>query len=185
MLTVFKVGSPAPEQVFPPRLRGMSCAVMDQLSDDSGGYGIYITICLDRMTDKEEMSLRTEPIKTAYVADGPYFLALFNISGVGEFDATYDPCIRPPDDFAERLAAWQGQNLVTILGVDSSTGILCSIRAATMPKKFHAALMRTLIQPHGPSFSQEYDEWLEVQYRTPVKRLWETAEYAGRFGDPI
>jgi hypothetical protein len=131
--------------------------------DDSG---LYLLVCLDRMTEKEIKKLRTGKAEFAlYEKDGILFL-LVRIPGVLDWsDAPFHMGLYEDEREVPEIPEGAGLAL-TIYGIEATSGKIKSMRLIGLGTKFSRELVQVMKnQQTGPQIDrQEYNQQLEVIY---------------------
>lgn len=100
------------------------------------------------------------------------------------FEIPFDPArhIRAGCKFSREF--FRQSQLVTILGIDSRSLILKSLRVATFPQKFLDSLYLTYahFEPHM-MYSDIYEVFKAPYSQLPLEKVWEMAEKSGSFGE--
>lgn len=168
-----------PFKLFTGRnLSGQSGAIMEALH----GGEFAIMVLLPGMTSEEKKVLRERKIEVRLFKEGCFLLFMFRYQGTNFInEASFDPTLYS-DDRSQTLIT---SNMITVVGLDTFTGLVQTLRYANLPLTF----MRAVLGPWElaksyPNYSRIYDGWRnDLQRRYSVMELWERAQPLGCLGD--
>lgn len=147
-------------------------AVLEMLP---GGGFIYV-IHIPMITTDEVYALNTERIQMKVLQEGPYLLTLFSFGHGFIQEASFDPTIYKDGRISNLLK----NNMLHIVGVESTSNIVCAQRLISVPM----VLYGTWIAAWGeakiiPGYSQKYNRWMQDLYeRYSTRQLWEFAKHS-------
>lgn len=176
--TMIKVGESL-ELFKTTGMEGKDGAVMESLEDGQFCISVFLT----NMSEKEKKLLKDANITVKLFKDTDYFLLpLTGFSDKLNFSLIFDPFKYKDKKRKENLYK---SNMVTVIGVESTTNIVQAIRYCNMPRKlFLAMIVAYDTAKEIKGFSKRYDRWVDDLYsRYTDDQLWQMATYIGRMGE--
>lgn len=179
-LLKLSVGRPFRYKDADARLRNQEVFLLEW---DKGGY--MLIVALPGMTASEADTVKRNRVRVSAFVEGAYVLPLWRFVGSNLFGETpFDPTAyqkHVPESSSLLLTT----NLVAVVGVDSSTMIVRSLRVANLPSAWlrcvKAAWQTAWV---SPGYSVGYSRWLDgVISKFTVEELEQRAEYLGHLGD--
>lgn len=175
------VGEVAPEPFWPTTTKNGT-----RIRQSMEGWFCLASYLMD-ITQEEEDYYTFNEIKAKYIIDNTESLLLTIIRYDGTdtiHEIIYDPTIYPNDEWASRQSGLENCNNFLILLIDSSTGILRSMRRVKLP----LPLWLLWIYVWGKAltinnYSKIYKEWLSDASTLPVMALWDLGQDVGYFGE--
>lgn len=142
----------------------------------------YLPIYFFDMSNEEAQEIRAGKIRTAYLAEPPFWLGFIRIGSI-ICELEVDPMLELNAGHSFSAEFFRENALVTILGIDSKGMVLKAGRAVTYPSKFLSSLYLTFSRftPSG-DYSRQYQAYLAHLRRFDEKTLWQRAEQSGFFG---
>jgi len=160
------------------KMLGVYCCVLEVLSD-----GIFcVSVYLNNMSAKEKKALKNDIIRVKLFRDSDYFiLPMFKYGNNLEFSLIFDP-LKYIDERKDNMFK---SNMVIVVGIESSNGVIETLRYCNMPKRLYLALM---VQRDSASkvdgFSEKYNKWVNDLYRRySDDELWDRGVYVGKMGE--
>jgi hypothetical protein len=159
-------------------MQGQDGAIIEMLQD-----GRYVLIVyLAGMTLEEQIALKTSKIHVRVIKETDDFILTLIRYGNSPliFEMSFDPTLYSD----ERRKLFTKSNMLHIIGVDSNTNIIKTLRYCSMPYKlfdvykdaFKLALTRE-------NFSQKYKNWVDdLDQRYTTVQLWGIAKNYGQMG---
>jgi hypothetical protein len=141
-----------------------------------------IVIMMQDITEAEALILRQTKIKVKVIEEIGYVLPIIRFGAANLFfELVFDPTIYKDNRMDNLLKT----NMVSVVGVDSRTGIIKSLRHANMPMALYKLLLTSWEQAKTtPDFSRKFKAWvMDLDQRYPLLDLWERARYVGKMGD--
>lgn len=176
-ICVISVGQPF--RLFTGRnLYGQSGAIMEALH----GGEFVIMVLLPGMTPEEKMVLRGCKIEVRMYKEGCFLLFMFRYQGTDLInEASFDPTLYA-DDRTQTLIK---SNMVTVVGLDTLTGLVQTLRYANLPLTFMRAVLGPWEQAKSyPNYSRIHTGWREdLERRYSTMELWEMSQPLGCLGD--
>lgn len=166
------------------KMLGNDGAILELLESKGKGewfIGIYLT----NMSRKEELSLRNSKIIVKLIKETESFI--LPIMGYSDltFSLIFDPLKYIDNRKNILFDITKINNMVTIVGIESTTNTIKTLRYANMPKKLYLALMQQY--EHAKiveNFSEKYDRWIDDLYnRYTDEQLWQMGTYIGKMGE--
>lgn len=146
------------------------------------GEGYHFTVFLNRPNVAEINHFSSKKIKVKLVDEQPFCLPLirFGYSNM-IFEMSFDPTLYHDNRAFQLLGV---NNLLTLILVDSSTGIVKRLRSANFPLQFMETCSKRWQEAfHEENYSERYREWFRKKQSIPLERLWEQALYLGKMGE--
>jgi hypothetical protein len=175
-LTVLIVGKPF--EMFRNRnLQGQCGSYFEQTVDGKFCLIIY----LDNMTTEEELMLRFLKINVHTIKETDDFLLTIIQFGDGAvFEMSFDPTLYTD----ERKGLFIKSNMLTIIGVDSNTNIIKTLRYVNMPFKLHELMKDTWGKAMlRNDFSEKYKRWVnDLDNKYTIFELFDMGENCGYMG---
>ena len=174
-------GQPAPAPFLPRP--GTEGARFEQL--DTGEW--FIIIYIGQPSKEEKKILRKAKILTRYLIDesNTMVMALIRFqSSPIIYELVFDPTRYQAIEWKERIDWWDKSNTVSLLVIDSITGIVEAIRFANMPKTlwevWRESWRKSLsIEEH----THKYNAWIKTLWQRKTMELWNMATPSGVFGE--
>ena len=142
----------------------------------------YLPIYFFGMSNEEAQEIRTGKIRTAYLAEPPFWLGFIRIGNI-ICELEVDPMLELNAGHSFSAELFRGNALVTILGIDSRGMVLKAGRVVTYPSKFLSSLYLTFSRfTPSSDYSRQYQAYLAHLRRFDEKTLWQRAEQSGFFG---
>jgi len=144
---------------------------------------LFLNIYLNNITLEEIKILRTEIIETKLIQEGNYLLALIkykNNKGI-TFELEFDPTIYK-DDRISKIKS----NMLTIVGIESNTNIIQTLRWYNIPQKLHSTWLSNWSEVMKiDNYSKGYKKWInDLHKRYSVLELWDWyGKYSGKMGE--
>lgn len=151
----------------------------------NSGYTLYVA--LPNMTEQEAEIIKHNKIKVRMLGEADCLLPVWQFIDSPIFGETpFDPTLYLPYylDCKEDLPK---TNLVTIVGVDSATMIVQTLRAANLPNNWRPIVSSAWSDVwEDPTYSKRYSAWLDkvIQRYTP-KQLLRGSLRMGYLGESI
>jgi len=162
-------------------LAGQDGAIFEALH----GGGFALIIYLSNMNNKEKELLRKGKIQVRVIRETDYFvltLVRFASSPL-IFEIVFDPLLYK-DEREDQLG---DSNIVYIVGIESNTNIIQTLRMANMPVRLYHIFQSSWEKAKDiPDFSTKYNRWIEdLEKRYSVLELWDMGEYVGKMGEKL
>lgn len=157
---------------------GKEGCVLEVLQDGMFCVSVY----LKDMSIREKKALKEDIIKVKLFKDDKHLiLPMFKYGNILKFGLIFDP-LKYIDERKENIFK---SNMVIIVGIESISGMIETIRYCNMPKKLFMALMvQRDYALRIDGFSLKYDRWFNDLYnRYSDDELWERGEYIGKMGE--
>jgi hypothetical protein len=175
-------GQQAPAPFLPQRV-GTEGARFEQL--DTGEW--FIIIYMGQPTKEERKIIRKARVLTRYIIDESETMVMALIrfeSSEMIYELIFDPTRYKAIEWKERIEWWNKSNTVSLLVIDSLTGIIEAIRVANMPKTLWEAWQNSWRKSLGiEDYSGKYSEWIKTLWQHKTMELWNTATPSGVFGE--
>lgn len=146
----------------------------------SGGF--ICLILLPHMREEEAQILQTRRADLRAIWEGNLVLTLLRFRNTDFlFEMSFDPTKYGKADFSKWFFK---SNMFYLIGVDSSTMIVRSLRMANVsPQLYRIWGLAWQAAFQQPNYSELYDKWItDLQRRFTLERLWERASYVGFLG---
>jgi hypothetical protein len=174
-------GQQAPAPFLPPP--GAEGARFEQM--DTGDW--IIIIYMGQPSKEERKNVRKAKIVTRYIIDESKTMVMALIrfeSSPIIYELVFDPTRYKAIEWKERIEWWNKSNTVTILVIDSVTGIIKGIRVANMPKALWEVWQESWRKGLSiEDYTQKYDAWIKTLWQHKTMDLWNTATPSGVFGE--
>ena len=162
--------------------RNMKNQTASILECNSNG-DLFLNIYLDNITQEEIKILKTEIIETKLIQEGNYLLALIKYKhnkGI-TFEIEFDSTIYK-DDRISKIKS----NMLTIIGIESNTNIIQTLRWCNIPQKLHSTWLSNWSEVMKIyNYSKGYKKWIDdLHKRYSVLELWDWyGKYSGKIGE--
>ena len=146
------------------------------------GGGYAITIYLKNMTmEEKELLLINNDVKVYFIKENMYLLPIITYENKMIFTLVFDPT----KYIDKRKDTMFDSNMVTIVGVESTTNTVKTLRYANMPRRLFLAIMENAVNSDMiEDYSNKYNNWINDLYkRYNDKELLEIATYVGKMGE--
>lgn len=174
-------GQQAPEPFWP--MPGAEGARFEQL--DTGEW--FLIIYMGRPSKEERKIVRKAKIVTRYLIDesDTMVMALIRFqSSPIIFELVFDPTRYLAIEWKDRIDWWDKSNTVSLLVIDSFTGIIEAIRFANMPKTLWEVWRESWRKSVSvEDYSRKYDSWIKALWQRKTMELWNMATPSGVFGE--
>lgn len=154
---------------------------MEQLDD--GGF--ILVIYMDNMTLEERIVLKKAKIKTRVLREAnDTLLTLIHYDKTTMvFEISFDPTLYK--NFPERFNQFIKNNMLLIIGVESTTNRVATIRKVSLPKMLHTLWITAWTHAlNAENFSKRYLHWVEdLDSRYELLELWNMAKPTGDLGE--
>lgn len=179
-MTELSVGKPF--ELFTGKdMRGRDGAVFESLEE---GYGFAFVVYLSNMKEEERNLLWSAKISVRMIQETDSFtLALLRFGNSPMiFEVVFDPTLYG-DNRASQLTL--KNNLVNIIGVESNTNIIQTLRVVSMPRKLMEKWRVAWDKAREQAdFTEKYHKWVrDLDNRYSVFQLWDYASYIGKMGE--
>ena len=179
-IVALQVGKPFP--MFTNSQRNMISTdgcIFEALPKDQG----YI-LCLyaNRMSKREYEILRHEEIKCKYIQEGDFILTLIGYGNTElMFEISYDPTLYKDG----RGINFIKSNMLTVVGIESTTNVINTLRYCNIPVKLYSKLITIWDKAKDiENYSQKYTNWMnDLDSRYSLLELWDIGVYAGEMGE--
>jgi hypothetical protein len=177
----FVVGEPAPAAVLSSP--GTEGGRLEQL--DTGEW--FIIIYMGQPSREEIKIVRRAKILTRYLIDDSKTMVMALIrfkSSPIIYELVFDPTRYKAIEWKDRIDWWDKSNTVSLLLIDSTTGILGAIRVANMPKALWDVWRDSWRKSLSiEDYTRKYSEWISILWQHKTMELWNTATPSGMFGE--
>jgi hypothetical protein len=175
------LGQPAPASFLPHP--GAEGARFEQM--DTGDW--IIIIYMGQPTKEERKIVRKAKVVTRYLIDESKTMVMALIrfeSSAIIYELVFDPTRYKAIEWKERTEWWNQSNTVTLLVIDSVTGIIEGIRVANMPKTLWEVWQESWRKSLSiEDYTRKYDSWIKTLWQRNTMELWNTATPSGVFGE--
>ena len=175
------VGQQAPAPFWP--MPGAEGARFEQL--DSGEW--FIIIYMGQPSKEEKKIVRKAKILTRYLIDESKTMVMAFIrfeSSPLIYELVFDPTHYKAIEWKDRIDWWDKSNTVSLLLIDSVTGVIGAIRVANMPKTLWEVWRESWRKSLSvENFSRKYSEWINILWQRKTMDLWDMAAPSGVFGE--
>ena len=157
---------------------GQTGCIMEQLADSSFALIVY----MDNMTTGEFMTLKEDKIHVRVIKETNDFV--LTLLKYGKTPLIFELCFDPTLYKDERRGVFGKSNMLTIIGVESNTNIIKTLRMVSMPMKLFKLYNRAweLALKHD-GFSEKYSAWLnDLTNRYTTVQLWGMSDGYGQMG---
>jgi len=147
---------------------------------------LSVALYLKNMAYEEEQALSNKKIYCRIHRKDWFLLTLIRFGKTPIiFEITFDPTIYPESEWLERKDALEKNNMIIFLGIDTSNGIVKTLRRANLPEKLWIQWKECWeASYHIPHYSREYGRWRNlIENRRSILESWDTALEAGIFGE--
>lgn len=161
-------------------MKNQDGAILEAFEDDGG---FVLAIYLTEPTEEEVRVIRTEPIKTKLMCEEEAFVLPMIQFGETQmiFEVSFDPTLYD-DNRAFQLK--DKNNLLTIVLIDSTTGIVHGLRQANFPLKFIQHCSVAWKQAMNiQNYSERYIKWYLKLQQYSIEELWDTSVDVGQMGE--
>lgn len=175
--TVLEVGKEF--ELFKGRnMKGQIGCITELLNDGK----FYLIVYMDDMTLEEVILLKQAKIQVRVIKETDDFvLTLIKYSNSPLiFEMQFDPTLYKD----ERRWMFGRSNMMTIIGVDSNTNRIKTLRYVSMPLKLFDALKDAWeLSLKRENFSVKYERWIsDLMQRYTTVQLWEQGKNYGTMG---
>jgi len=175
------IGQQAPTPFLPAP--GTEGARFEQL--DSGES--FIIICMTSPSKEETKIIRKAKILARYLIDESQTMVMalirFEYSPI-IYELVFDPTRYRAIEWKDRIEWWNKSNTVSLLLIDSDSGIIGALRVANMPKTlwnvWRDSWRRSL---SVEDYTQKYSKWINTLWQQKTMELWNMATPCGTFGE--
>jgi len=175
------VGQQAPEPFWP--LPGAEGARFEQLYP--GDW--FLIIYMGQPSKEERKIVRKAKILTRYLIDESKTMVMAFIRFEASpliYELVFDPTRYKAIEWKDRIDWWDKSNTVSLLLIDSTTGIVGAIRVANMPKTLWEVWRESWRKSVSiEDYSRKYTEWIQTLWQQKTMKLWNIAIPSGRFGE--
>ena len=149
--------------------------------------GEWFIIYMGEPSKEERKIVRKAKILTRYLIDesNTMVMALIRFqSSPIIYELVFDPTKYRAIEWKDRIDWWDKSNTVSLLLIDSATGIIGAIRLANMPKTLWEAWRESWRKSLSiEDYSRKYSEWISALWQHPTMELWNKAVPSGIFGE--
>jgi len=175
--TKLQVGTPF--ELFKGRnMYGQTGCLIEQLAD--GGF--CLVVYMDNMTIGEFMALREEKIHVRVIKETDDFV--LTLLKYGKTPLIFELCFDATLYKDERRGVFSKSNMLTIIGVESNTNTIKTLRMVSMPLKLHNTFIKAWnLALTREGFSEKYNAWInDLDSRYSVIDLWKMGDGYGQMG---
>jgi hypothetical protein len=175
--TKLQVGTPF-ELFIGRNMKGQCGAIIEQLAD--GGF--CLVVYMDNMTTGEFLALREEKIHVRVIKETDDFV--LTLLKYGKTPLIFELCFDPTLYKDDRRGIFSKSNMLTIIGVESNTNTIKTLRMVSMPLKLHNIFIKAWnLALTREGFSEKYNAWInDLDSRYSVVDLWKMGENYGQMG---
>jgi len=159
-------------------MQGQCGCIIEMLKD--GRYALVVY--LDDMTLEEQINLKTAKIYVRVIKETDDFILTLIRYGNSPliFEMSFDPTLYSD----ERRELFTKSNMLHIIGVDSNTNIIKTLRYVSMPFKLFDMMKDAYkLALERENFSQKYKNWIDnLDSKYSVVELWEMGIRCGEMG---
>jgi hypothetical protein len=171
----------APEPFWP--VPGAEGARFEQM--DTGEW--IIVIYMGKASKEERKIVRKAKILTRYLIDESSTMVMalirFGASPI-IYELVFDPTRYKAIEWKDRIDWWDKSNTVSLLLIDSATGIIGAIRVANMPKTLWEVWRESWLKSVSiEEYSRKYSAWIKTLWQRKTLELWNMATPSGQFGE--
>ena len=175
------LGQQAPEPFWP--VPGAEGARFEQM--DTGEW--IIIIYMGQASKEERKIIRKAKILTRYLIDESRSMVMalirFGTSPI-IYELVFDPTRYQAIEWKDRIEWWNKSNTVSLLVIDSVTGIIGAIRVANMPKTLWEVWRESWRKSLSiEDYTRKYSEWIKTLWQRKTMELWNMATPSGMFGE--
>ncbi len=159
-------------------MKGQTGCLIEQLAD--GGF--CLVVYMDNMQISEILTLRENKIHVRVIKETDDFV--LTLIKYGNTPLIFELCFDPTLYKDERRGIFSKSNMLTIIGVESNTNIIKTLRMVSMPLKLFKLYNRAweLALKHD-GFSEKYSAWLnDLTNRYTTVQLWGMSDGYGQMG---
>jgi hypothetical protein len=146
------------------------------------GEGLWFHLYLKNPNQKEIEIFRKEKISVRLVQDDNFVLPVVRFGNTMMiFEMSFDPTLYK-DVRAFQIS--EINNLLTMVLIDSSNGIVKALRQANLPLKFIQIAKEKWARAFlEVGYSEKYKKWYEKLKQIPLEKVWDRALYVGKLGE--
>jgi len=174
------VGQQAPEPFW--LMPGAEGARFEQLNSAEW----FLVIYMGSPSKEERKIIRKAKILTRYLIDESQTMVMAFIrfeSSSLIYELVFDPTRYKAIEWKDRIDWWDKSNTVSLLLIDSISGIVGAIRVANMPKVLWEVWRESWRKSVSiEDYSRKYSEWIKTLWQYKTMQLWNTATPSGAFG---
>lgn len=173
-----KIEVGTPFEYFTGDMLNMNGAVLEAIYN--GGF--MLVVYLNNMTLKEKQALESGKVEVRLIKETDTFLMpLIKFDKQLEFGLIFDPT-KYTDERKDILFK---SNMVTIIGIESTTNTINTLRLANMPMRLFRLFIGSWEQAKSiENFGQKYNAWVDDLYnRYSDDELWKMGVYIGKMGE--
>jgi hypothetical protein len=139
-----------------------------------------LVVYLDKMTPEEEFLLSKSKITVKQIREYNYVLFLMQFGNTDFiFEISFNPFLYKDN----RRNIIGKSNMVLMVGVDSNTNKIKTLRQFNLPKQMFMSLI-TQSKNNDKYYSEKYTRWInDLDNRYSVIKLWAMATYIGKMGE--
>lgn len=174
--TTLHIGTPF-ELFYGRNMQGQCGCLMEQLSDGSFALIVY----MDSISISEFLALREEKIHVRVIKENDFLLTLIKYGKTSLiFEMAFDSTLYKD----ERRGVFFKSNMLMIVGVDSNTNIIKTLRMVSMPMKLFNLYNKIWnINLSHERFSEDYNKWIDkMDLNYSVVQLWQQGNNYGQMG---
>jgi hypothetical protein len=162
---------------------GAEGARFEQL--DTGEW--FIIIYMSQPSKEERKIVRKAKILTRYIIDESKTMVMalirFDSSQI-IYELIFDPTRYRAIEWKDRIDWWSKSNTVSLLVIDSLTGVIEALRVANMPKTLWEVWRESWRKSLSiEDYTRKYAEWIKTLWQRKTMDLWNTAKPSGVFGE--
>jgi hypothetical protein len=179
-ITSLQVGEPFPMfENSRQMVLGQDGCVMEILPEDEG---YILSLYMRNMTKREFECLRYEKIKCSFIQEGDFILTLIKY---GNTDLIFEISLDPTLYKDGRGTNFLKSNMITIVGIESTTNIVNTLRHCSIPVGLYKKWITVWDKAKDiENYSQKYTNWMnDLDDRYSVEELWNIGVYAGEMGE--
>jgi hypothetical protein len=158
---------------------GADGAVFELLPSDEG---YILCIYMSNMNKREFEALRNEKIICRYIQEGDFLLTLIKYGSTELiFEISLDPTLYKDGRGANLLKS----NMLSVVGIESTTNIVNTLRYCNIPTKLYSKMITVWDKAkYIENYSRKYTNWMnDLDSRYSVIELWDIGVYIGKMGD--
>lgn len=141
-----------------------------------------LIVYLNNMTKEEEYLLQKVPITVRQIKEAYFNLFIVKFGTTNQvFEIAFNPVLYTDN----RMDNLLNTNMVLMLGVESTTNKIKTIRQFNMPKKMFTSIIEQY--QNGKNiidYNNKFTRWVDdLDNRYSVLKLWDLGTYVGKMGE--